>query len=85
MEIVRAFNSNSLHTDIVIKGTSDIGEVITIQNNDNTERHVSTVYTSIGLKNVCIKYFDLRHVHSMYTSTGVKNVCIKYFDLRHTH
>ncbi len=60
MKIVRAFNSNSLHTDIVIKGTSDIGEDITIQNNDNTERHVSTVYTSIGLKNVCIKYFDLK-------------------------
>jgi hypothetical protein len=66
MDIVRAFNSNSLHTDIVIKGTSDIGEVlemsnITIQNNDNTERHVHSMYTSTGLKNVCIKYFDLRH------------------------
>jgi prophage antirepressor-like protein len=67
MEIVRAFNSNSLHTDIVIKGThndplfraSDIGEIlemsnirVAIQNYDDTERHVSTTYTSTGPKQV---------------------------------
>jgi prophage antirepressor-like protein len=67
MEIVKAFNSNSLHTDIVIQGTheeplfraSDIGEIlemsnirVTIQNYDDTERHVSTAYTSTGPKQV---------------------------------
>ena len=67
MEIVKAFNSNSLHTEIVIQGTheeplfraSDIGEIlemsnirVTIQNYDDTERHVSTAYTSTGPKQV---------------------------------
>ena len=67
MEIVKAFNDNQMHTDIVIKGTysdplfraSDIGEIlemsnirVTIQNYDDTERHVSTAYTSTGPKQV---------------------------------
>ena len=67
MEVVKAFNANSLHTEIVIKGTheeplfraSDIGEIlemsnirVTIQNYDDTERHVSTTYTSTGAKQV---------------------------------
>ena len=60
MDIVKAFNSNSLHTEIVIRGTheeplfraSDIGVVLdianirtSIQHYDDTERHVSTMDT----------------------------------------
>ena len=67
MEVVKAFNSNNLHTDIVIKGTineplfraSDIGEILemgnirtSIQNFDETERHVHTMDTSTGPKQV---------------------------------
>jgi len=67
MEIVKAFNDNNLHTDILIKGTvneplfraSDIGEILEITNIrsnikdfDNTERHVDTIYTSTGPKQV---------------------------------
>jgi prophage antirepressor-like protein len=67
MEIVKAFNENNLHTNICIKGTheeplfraSDIGEVLEISNIrsstqdfDNTERHVHTVDTSTGPKQV---------------------------------
>ena len=67
MDIVKAFNSNSLHTEIVIRGTheeplfraSDIGVVLDIAN----------IRTSI-------QYFDdtERHVHTMDTSTGPKHV-----------
>lgn len=67
MEIVKAFNSNELHTDIVIKGdynnplfrASDIGEILEIAN----------IRTSI-------QYFNdtERHVHTMDTSTGPKHV-----------
>lgn len=67
MEVVKAFNDNNLHTEILIKGTvdeplfraSDIGEILEITNirsnikdfND-TERHVDTIYTSTGPKQV---------------------------------
>jgi prophage antirepressor-like protein len=67
MEIVKAFNENNLHTQILIKGTineplfraSDIGEILeisnirsNIQHFTNTERHVDTIYTSTGPKQV---------------------------------
>jgi len=67
MEIVRAFNTNNLHTDIVIKGSieeplfraSDIGEILEmsnirahILNFDESERHVNTIDTSTGNKEV---------------------------------
>ena len=67
MEIIKAFNSNNLHTEIVIKGTiseplfraSDIGEILemgnirtSIQQFDETERHVHTMDTSTGPKQV---------------------------------
>jgi prophage antirepressor-like protein len=67
MEIVKAFNENNLHTEIVIKGTyeeplfkaSDIGEILEmsnirahIVNFDDTERHVNTIDTSTGPKQV---------------------------------
>ena len=67
MDIVKAFNSNSLHTEIVIRGTheeplfraSDIGVVLDIANIrtsiqyfDDTERHVHTLDTSTGPKHV---------------------------------
>jgi len=67
MEIVKAFNCNELHTDIVIKGTvdnplfraSDIGEILeisnirtSIQHFDDSERHVHTMDTSTGAKQV---------------------------------
>lgn len=67
MEIVKAFNSNKMHTDIVIKGTieeplfraSDIGEILEMSNirahiiNFNeTERHVNSIDTSTGPKEV---------------------------------
>ncbi len=67
MEIVKAFNSNNLHTNIVIKGSyneplfkaSDIGEILemanirtSIANFDDTERHVHTMDTSTGPKQV---------------------------------
>jgi prophage antirepressor-like protein len=67
MEIVKAFNTNSLHTEIVIRGThedplfraSDIGVVLdianirtSIQHFDDTERHVHTMDTSTGPKQV---------------------------------
>ena len=67
MEIVKAFNSNELHTEIIIRGTheeplfraSDIGEILeicnirtSIQQFDDTERHVHTMDTSTGPKQV---------------------------------
>ena len=67
MEVVKAFTANNMHTDIVIKGTindplfraSDIGEILemgnirtSIQNFDETERHVHTMDTSTGPKQV---------------------------------
>ena len=67
MEIVKAFTENNMHTNIVIKGTynepifraSDIGEILemgnirtSIQNFDNTERHVHSMDTSTGNKQV---------------------------------
>ena len=67
MEIVKAFNSNELHTNIVIKGdynnplfrASDIGEILEmsnirahIANFDDTERRVNTIDTSTGPKQV---------------------------------
>lgn len=67
MEIVKAFTDNNMHTNIVIKGTyneplfraSDIGEILemgnirtSIQNFDNTERHVHSMDTSTGIKQV---------------------------------
>ena len=67
MDIVRAFNSNSLHTDIVIKGTyeeplfraSDIGEVLdvssirsVIRDYNDQEKVVHTMHTRGGLQDV---------------------------------
>lgn len=67
MEVVKAFNSNELHTNIVIKGdynnplfrASDIGEILEmsnirahIVNFDDTERHVNSIDTSTGPKQV---------------------------------
>jgi prophage antirepressor-like protein len=67
MEIVRAFNNNELHTEIIIKGTienplfraCDIGEILeisnvrsTIQNFDDTEKITQLIKTGGGLQNV---------------------------------
>jgi prophage antirepressor-like protein len=67
MEIVKAFNSNELHTDIVIKGTyneplfraSDIGEILemsniraTIQHFDDSEKVVNSIDTLGGSQQV---------------------------------
>lgn len=67
MEIVKAFTSNSLHTEIVIRGTvwdplfraSDIGAVLgitnirtSIMNFDHTEREVHTMNTLGGDQSV---------------------------------
>lgn len=67
MEVVKAFNSNSLHTEIVIKGTceeplfraNDIGEILemgnirtTIQNFDISEKVVHTMDTLGGSQQV---------------------------------
>jgi prophage antirepressor-like protein len=67
MEIVKAFNSNDLHTEIVIKGTTteplfraiDIGEILemsniraTIQNFDESEKVVNTIDTLGGNQHV---------------------------------
>jgi prophage antirepressor-like protein len=67
MEIVKAFNENGLHTEIVIKGTtidpifraSDIGEILemsniraTIQNFDTTEKVVNNIDTLGGTQQV---------------------------------
>jgi prophage antirepressor-like protein len=67
MEIVRAFNNNELHTEIIIKGTienplfraCDIGEILeisnvrsTIQNFDDTEKITQMIKTEGGLQNV---------------------------------
>jgi prophage antirepressor-like protein len=63
MEVVKAFNNNSLHTEIVIKGTceeplfraTDIGEILemgnirtTIQHFDKSEKVVHTMHTLGG-------------------------------------
>lgn len=67
MEVVKAFNTNSLHTEIVIKGTceeplfraNDIGEILemgnirtTIQNFDISEKVVHTMDTLGGSQQV---------------------------------
>ena len=67
MDVVKAFNSNQLHTEIVIKGTydeplfraSDIGEILeianirtTIQNFDDTEKVVHSMDTLGGIQQV---------------------------------
>ena len=67
MEIVKAFNTNTLHTEIVIKGTlenplfraSDIGEVLEINNIrtstlhfDDTEKVVHSMNTPGGIQQV---------------------------------
>lgn len=67
MEVVKAFTTNDMHTEIVIKGTineplfraSDIGEILEISNIrssiqafDDTERRVDTMDTSTGPKQV---------------------------------
>ena len=67
MEIVRAFNNNELHTEIIIKGTienplfraCDIGEILeisnvrsTIQHFDDTEKITQLIKTGGGLQNV---------------------------------
>lgn len=67
MEIVRAFNENNLHTNIIIKGThndplfraSDIGEILemtniraTVQNFDNSEKVVNSIDTLGGSQNM---------------------------------
>jgi prophage antirepressor-like protein len=67
MEIIKAFNENDLHTEIIIKGTyheplfraSDIGEILEMGNIRSS-----------------IQYFndDERCVHTMDTSTGPKQV-----------
>ena len=63
MEIVKAFNSNEMHTEILIKGTqleplfraSDIGEILGINNirqsikdYDNTEKDAVTTSDTTG-------------------------------------
>jgi hypothetical protein len=67
MDIVKAFNSNELHTDIVIKGTyesplfraSDIGQVLdiscirsVIRGFNDTEKVVHTTHTLGGSQEV---------------------------------
>jgi prophage antirepressor-like protein len=67
MEVVKAFNDNNLHTEIIIKGSyeeplfraNDIGEILemgnirsTIQHFDNTEKRVHSMDTSTGPKQV---------------------------------
>ena len=67
MDIIKAFNSNDLHTEIVIKGTkteplfraSDIGEILemsniraNIQYFDDTEKVVNTIDTLGGSQQV---------------------------------
>ena len=67
MEIVRAFNNDELHTEIIIKGTienplfraCDIGEILeisnvrsTIQHFDDTEKITQLIKTGGGLQNV---------------------------------
>jgi prophage antirepressor-like protein len=67
MDIVKAFNSNTLHTEIVIKGTydnplfraSDIGNILdistirsVIRDFDETEKVVHTMHTPGGSQNV---------------------------------
>lgn len=67
MEVVKAFNENELHTEIVIKGTmesplfraSDVGEVLemgnirtTIQHFDDTEKVVHSMDTLGGIQNI---------------------------------
>ena len=69
MEIVKAFNSNELHTDIVIKGTtenplfraSDIGNILEISNIhsslkdfDNDEKVIRESETPGG--NQCVTF-----------------------------
>ena len=77
MEIIKAFNSNDLHTNIVIKGTyneplfraSDIREILeisnirtSIQNFNETERHVHTMNTSL---NFCHRYINLSLIYAV--------------------
>lgn len=67
MDIVKAFNENSLHTEIVIRGTvndplfraSDIGQILEISNIrtstldfDETEKNVHTMNTHGGSQQV---------------------------------
>jgi prophage antirepressor-like protein len=67
MEVIRAFNSNNLHTEIVIKGTyekplfraSDIGNILEIssirsvsRDYDDTEKVVRTTHTQGGNQDV---------------------------------
>jgi prophage antirepressor-like protein len=67
MEIVKAFNNNELHTEIVIKGTienplfraCDVGEIlemtnirVNIQNFDETEKIIQSCHTEKGQQNV---------------------------------
>lgn len=69
MDIVKAFNSNELHTEIVIKGTyetplfraSDIGQVLditnirtTIHHFDDTEKVVHTMNTIGGCAKILL-------------------------------
>lgn len=67
MEIVKAFNTNNLHTDILIKGSykeplfraSDIGEVLEITNIRSSIQHFNSIQK-------CVQTMD--------TSTGPKQV-----------
>jgi len=67
MEVVKAFTTNNLHTEILIKGTmatplfraSDVGEILeivniraSIQHFDNTEKYVDSVDSTTGPKQV---------------------------------
>jgi prophage antirepressor-like protein len=67
MEVVKAFNYNKLHTEIVIKGThdeplfraSDVGEILQMTNIrasiadfDDTEKAVNTIDTLGGAQSV---------------------------------
>ena len=67
MEVVKAFNSNNLHTEIVIKGTineplfraNDVGTILemtniraTIQNFDDSEKVVNSIDTLGGSQQV---------------------------------
>ena len=69
MEIIKAFNSNELHTEIVIKGTpqdplfraSDIGNILEMSNIhaslkefDDTEKVINSIYTPGGNQHVTI-------------------------------
>jgi prophage antirepressor-like protein len=67
MEVVKAFNSNNFHTEIVIQGTSD--EPLFRASDICEILEISNIRTSI------MHFNDKeRHVHTMNTSTWPKHV-----------